>query len=144
MRRWNITDMLDIGRRLFAKIYKKKRFANHNHDIHFLAREIDDWLPKGVESLVDGNYTPQHLRRHYFQDEMVDQLHLSDRIFQHLLLKQLKPTIAHVVNSNCFHIHGPNGVKLATQRIRQALQEQKPNYIIRADIKSFVRHEVAV
>ena len=64
---------------------------------------------------------------------------MSDRIFQHLLLKQLKPTIAHVVNPNCFHIHGPNGVKLAIQRIRQVLQEKKSNYIIRADIKSFYK-----
>ncbi len=41
--------------------------------------------------MVDGTYTPRHLKRHYFSDEMVDQLHLSDRVFQHILLKQLKP-----------------------------------------------------
>src|SRR5205814_2365225 len=29
--------------------------------------------------------------------------------------------------------------KLATQRIKQALQDEKPNYIIRADIKSFYK-----
>lgn len=134
-----MADMLDIGRRLFATIHKKKRFANHNHDIHFLAREIDNWLPKGIESIIKGNYTPRHLRRYYFADEMVDQLHLSDRIFQHILLKQLKPTLRYVVNPNCLHIHGPSGVKIATQRIRQVLQDIKPNYIIRADIKSFYK-----
>ena len=139
MKRWNTTAMLDIGRKLFAKIYKKRRCAKHNNDIHFLAREIDDWLPEGVQSIAEGSYTPRHLKRRYFQDEMVDQLHLSDRILQHILLKQLKPTLSHVVNPNCLHIYGPSGVKLATQRIRQVLQEQKPNYIIRADIKSFYK-----
>jgi hypothetical protein len=138
-RRWNMPDMLDIGRRLFAKINKKKQSANHNHEIHFLAREVDDWLPKGIQSMIDGDYTPRHLKRYYFQDEMVDQLHVSDRIFQHILLKQLKPTFPHVINPNCLHVYGPSGVKLATQRIRQILEEEKPEYIIRADIKSFYK-----
>ncbi len=137
--RWNFSDMLETGRRLFIKINKRKHAANHNHEIHFLAREINDWLPKGIQSMINGDYTPQHLKRYYFEDEMVDQLHVSDRIFQHILLKQLKPTFKHVINPNCLHVYGPSGVKLATQRIRQALQEEKPKYIIRADIKSFYK-----
>ena len=139
IKRWDMTGMLDIGRQLFAKIKKRKHAANHNHDIHFLAREIDDWLPQGIKAMMDGSYTPQHLKRYYFQDEMVDQLHISDRVFQHILLKQLKPTFPHVVNQNCLHIYGPSGVKLATQRIREALLEDSTGYIIRADIKSFYK-----
>lgn len=131
--------MVDIGRKLFAKIHKQKHHANPNHDIHFMAREIDDWLVQGIESLVDGSYTPRHLKRLYFPDEMVDQLHLSDRIFQNILLKQLKPTFPYVMNSNCYHLHGPSGVRLATHRIRQVLRDEKPKYIIRADIKSFYK-----
>jgi len=57
----------------------------------------------------------------------------------HILLKQLKPTFPHVINPNCLHVYGPSGVKLATQRIRQVLEEEKPEYIIRADIKSFYK-----
>lgn len=64
---------------------------------------------------------------------------LSDRIMQHVLLKQLKPTFSHVMNANCMHLIGPSGVKVATQRIRQALQDDQPMYVIRADIKSFYR-----
>jgi len=139
MKRWNISDMVDIGRKLFATIHKQKRHANPNHDVHFMARELDDWLVQGVESMVDGSYTPRHLKRHYFSDEMVDQLHLSDRIFQNILLKQLKTTFPFVMNSNCYHLHGPSGVRLATQRIRQVLLEKNPKYIIRADIKSFYK-----
>ena len=89
--------------------------------------------------MVNGSYTPRHLKRHYFPEEMVDQLHLSDRIFQKILLKQLKPTFSHVMNPNCYHLHGPSGVRLATQRIRQVLMEQNPKYLIRADIKSFYK-----
>ena len=139
MKRWNLAEMLDIGKKLFAKIHKRKYHAHHNHEIHFMAREIDLWLPQGIQSMINGTYDPRHLRRYYFQDEMVDQVHLSDRIFQHILLKQLKPTFPHVMNKNCYHLHGPTGVKYATQCIRQVLQEEKPNYIIRADIKSFYK-----
>ena len=43
------------------------------------------------------------------------------------------------MNQNCYHLHGPTGVKYATQRIRQVLQDEKPAYVIRADIKSFYK-----
>lgn len=139
MKRWNANEMLEIGEKLFAKIYKQKYHAHHNHEIHFMAREIGEWLSQGVQAMIDGNYTPRHLKRFYFQDEMVDQLHLSDRIFQHVLLKQLKPTFPHVMNQNCYHVHGPTGVRYATRRIRQVLIDEKPSYVIRADIKSFYK-----
>ena len=131
--------MLNIGSRLFSKIHKRKHSVNHNNEIHYLAREIDDWLPKAIQSMIGGNYTPRHLKRYYFSDEMVDQLHVSDRVMQHILLKQLKPTFKHVMSKNCYHLHGPTGVKYATQRIRQILQEEKPQYILRADIRSYYK-----
>lgn len=43
------------------------------------------------------------------------------------------------MNQNCYHLDGPTGVKYATKRIKQVLQEERPNYIIRADIKSFYK-----
>lgn len=131
--------MFNIGHRLFTKIHKRKHSAHYNHEIHYLAREINDWLPQGIQSMMKGNYNPRHLKRYYFADEMVDQLHISDRVLQHILLKQLKPTFKHVMNKNCYHLHGPTGVKYATQRIRQILQEEKPNYVLRVDIKSFYK-----
>ncbi|MGQ3892783.1 reverse transcriptase domain-containing protein [Legionella sp. CNM-4043-24] len=139
MKRWDFVQMQALGRKLFAKINKQKRFANPNHDVHFMARELDVWLTQGVEAMINGTYTPRFLHRYYFKDEMVDQLHLSDRIFQHILLQELKPTFAHVMNPNCYHLQGPNGVKVATQKIRQVLQEKQPKYVIRADIKSFYK-----
>ena len=137
MKRWNVAEMLGVGKKLFAKIHKQKYHAHHNHELHFMAREINDWLPQGIQSIVDGSYNPRCLKRYYFSDEVVDQLHPSDRILQHILLKQLKPTFKHVMNPNCYHLDGATGVKYATQRIRQVLQDEKPNYVLRADIKSF-------
>lgn len=139
MKRWNAAEMIAVGGKLFATIHKRKVHAHHNHEIHWLAREINDWLPQGVQAMVEGHYTPRHLRRIYFKDETIDQLHLSDRIFQHILLKQLKTTFPHVMNRNCYHLSGPTGVKYATQRIRQVLSDEKPAYVIRADIKSFYK-----
>ncbi|MCW8443371.1 reverse transcriptase domain-containing protein [Fluoribacter gormanii] len=131
--------MVDIGHKLFGKIHKQKHHAHHNHDILFLGRELDDWLVKGTQALIDGTYTPRFLKRCYFPDEMIDQLHISDRILQHILLKELKPTFPLVMSPKCFHLHGPNGVKLATEQVRKALDEKKPKYLIRADIKSYYR-----
>lgn len=140
MQRWNFKEMLEGARKLFDKIYRRKRFAHFNHEIHFLAREKEDWLQEGIHAMIEGSYSPRHLRRRYFEDEIIDQLHLSDRIFQHLLLKQLKPTFQYVMNKNCLHLAGPSaGVKQANQRILQALGELKYPYVIRADIKSYYR-----
>ena len=139
MKRWDFTEMLGAGHKLFNSIHKRKRFAHPNHDVHLMSRNINDWLAQGIQSIINGTYTPRFLKRHYFKDEMVDQLHLSDRILQHLLLKQLKPTFPHIMNPNCYHLHGPNGVKLATQRIKDVLATQQPKYFIRADIKSYYK-----
>src|SRR4051812_283526 len=49
------------------------------------------------------------------------------------------------MNPNCYHLHGPSGVKLATQRIKDALAINQPKYLIRADIKSYyksIRHHI--
>jgi hypothetical protein len=40
MKRWDANHMLEIGKKLFAKIHRQKKHANHNHDVHFMAREI--------------------------------------------------------------------------------------------------------
>lgn len=45
--------------------------------------------------MLNGNYTPRHLKRYYFVDKMVDQLHISDRVMQHILLKQPTRIIPH-------------------------------------------------
>lgn len=137
MKRWDASQMLDVGKKLFAKIHKRKYHAHHNNDVHFMAREIDEWLPQGIQAMADGSYDPRCLKRYYFSDEVVDHVHLSDRIFQHILLKQLKPTFKHVMNPNVHHLAGPTGVQYATQRIKQVLQEEKPKYVLRVDIKSY-------
>jgi RNA-directed DNA polymerase len=55
MKRWDLSGMLDMGRKLFTKIHKQKHYAHHNHDVHFMARELDDWLVKGIHALKDGS-----------------------------------------------------------------------------------------
>lgn len=130
MKRWDFASMMHAGQKLFASIHRKKRLAHPNHDVHLMARNLNDWLSVGVQSIINGTYTPRFLKRCYFKDEMIDQLHLSDRILQNVLLKQLKPTFSHVMNPNCYHLHGPSGVKLATQRIKEVLAIKKPKYII--------------
>lgn len=139
--------MMGMGQKLFTSIYRKKRMAHANHDVHLLARTINEWLPQGILSIINGTYTPRFLKRYYFKEEMLDQLHLSDRVLQYLVLQQLKPTFSHIMNPNCYHLHGPSGVRLATQRIREALVTHKPKYLIRADIKSYyksIQHHVLI
>lgn len=98
-------------------MHKRKFHAYHNADIHFLAREIDAWLSTGIQALQTRTYSPRHLQRYYFPDDMVDQRHPADRVLQHFLMKILKPTCKYVMNPYCFHLHGPTSVKCATEHI---------------------------
>jgi RNA-directed DNA polymerase len=127
------------GLKLFNKIHKRKYLCHHNHQIHDLARNIHDWLPKGIKNLLNRSYSPQLTQRCYFEDGVVEQLHLIDRIMQNLLLKIIKPTFKHLVHPNCYHMQGPTGVKTATKIVRQALKNQEFKYFIRTDIKSFYK-----
>lgn len=103
-KRWDYTAMANMGQKLFMSIYRKKRMAHANHDIHLLARTMSEWLPRGIQSIIDGTYTPRLLKRYYFKEEMLDQLHLSDRVLQHVILQQLKLTFPHIMNPNCYHL----------------------------------------
>jgi retron-type reverse transcriptase len=146
-KRWDFAHMMHAGQKLFQSIHRKKRMASPNHDVHLLARTINEWLPQGIKTIIEGTYTPRFLKRYYFKDEMLDQLYLADRVLQYLVLQQLKPTFPYVMNPNCYHVHGPTGVQLATQKIREALTTEQPKFIIRADIKSFyksIQHHVLI
>ena len=72
--------MMETGKKLFAKIYKRKYHAHHNSEIHYLAREMEEWLPQGIQSMLEGTYDPRCLKRIYFSDEVVDQLHCGGRL----------------------------------------------------------------
>lgn len=39
------------------------------------------------------------------------------------------------MNSNVYHLVGPSSVKHATSRIKQVLEEEKPKYFLRVDIR---------
>lgn len=88
-KRWDFTPMFQAGQKLFERIRRKKRMASANHDVHLLARIINEWLPQGIQSLIEGTYTPRFLKRYYFKDEMLDQLYLADRVLQNLPLRAM-------------------------------------------------------
>ena len=48
--------MQDLGRKLFARIHRQKHHAHANHEVHFMARELDDWLAQGIGAMLDGSY----------------------------------------------------------------------------------------
>src|SRR3990167_11550332 len=73
MKRWDADQMREVGEKLFAKIHRQKYHAHHNHEIHVMAREMDEWLPQGIQALLEGTYDPRCLKRYYFSDEVVDQ-----------------------------------------------------------------------
>ena len=59
--------MLDLGRKLFARIHRQKHHAHANHEVHFMARELDDWLAQGIDAMLDGSYTPRYLKAIIFK-----------------------------------------------------------------------------
>lgn len=139
MKRWDYKLLLNLGQKLFAKIYRRKQHCNYNHDVYFLERDLNHWLPAGIDELINGRYDPRPLKKQYLPGEVIDPLYLADRVLQHLLLQVIKPTFKHIMSANCYHLSGPAGVKHATQQILKVLEQDAPQYFIRADIKSFYK-----
>lgn len=79
MKRWYATQLLPIAAELFSKIYQCKQHCSHNHEGHFLKREINDWIPKGITSLIAGTYTPRPIKRYFIDGVSLPQ-------FQRLLV----------------------------------------------------------
>jgi len=53
MKRWDFIKMMVAGRKLFEAIHRRKRYANPNHDVHLMARNLDEWLAEGIQSIID-------------------------------------------------------------------------------------------
>jgi RNA-directed DNA polymerase len=53
-KRWDFAQMLHAGQKLFKSIHRRKRMASPNHDVHLLGRSINEWLPQGIQSLIEG------------------------------------------------------------------------------------------
>ena len=133
-----LAQYVDINREAIDIDFLMTKIKSEMKRVHFVSLlTIGNKCKIYLKSLADGTYSPRCLKRYYFSDEVVNQVHLSDLIFQHGLLKQLKSTFKHVMNPNIYHLAGPTGVKYATQRIKQVLEEDMPNYVLRVDIKSF-------
>lgn len=146
MKRWSKTKMLEFAQTLFARHYQAKRLAHWNHDIHILHRD-KVWLEAGIEQVLNGSYNPGCIERFYFSDERCDSIPIRDRVLLRVIYEELKPTFKHVINPYCYHLLGPNGVRKASADIRQVLAEKKPQYFIRADIKSYfasINHELLI
>lgn len=137
MQRWNQKIIHEHCLRQFNKIVHRKRHAHFNHDIHFLRRQINDWLPDAIERLRAGTYDPLPLKRLVFINDVVDQLSIPDRVIQNAFLHQLKPTFKYILNPYCHHMRGPSGVGHALSNVRRALDSGAFHYFIRIDIKSF-------
>jgi hypothetical protein len=116
--RWLYQPLFDKGYSLFKKIYQRKRTAHHNHEIHYFARKLNQWLEQGIQALQDGSYSPLPLKRWQFGNEVVDSLYLPDRILQHILLQILKPTFQYIISP-----HSPPSSWAAWRKARQSTIE---------------------
>jgi hypothetical protein len=66
---------------------------------------------------------------------------------QLLILKILQPTFKHVISPNCRHLAGPSIIKSVIAQIKRALDNEKYNYYIRFDIKSYyasINHQILI
>ena len=52
IKRWDIGSMSASGKAVFKSVYRQKQHLNHNHDIHFLSRDLDTWLQEGISTLT--------------------------------------------------------------------------------------------
>ena len=137
--RWDYDSIYAAALKLLHKVHKKKRYSHYSNEIHDIVRRVHEWLPEHVALVISGEYSPDCLTRIVLGNGgTADVLKPEDRIIQNMILQELKPLNRYIINSHVYHLLGPSaGVRLATEKVREALATGEYEYVIRADVKSY-------
>ena len=100
-------------------------------------------IKKALEDFIKGNYKFNPMNTYLFEDQELQQkeeitvFDYIDKLVIKWLFKIIKPVFKHVIHFSCYHLQGPNAVRVVIKKIMEALKNKNFRYFIRADIKGY-------
>ncbi len=136
--RWHPVNLLthanawlnDIGKQVRARASENSPWWSF---IFVWPKRIEVW----IEQFRQGDYLFSPMVQYNFFGEVVRIWDYPDRLICKLILNIIKPTFKHIISNRCYHLHGPNGVKIAIRHLTNALSYRSYQYVIRADIRGY-------
>lgn len=133
---WHIHTWVPIALRHYQTFVKKKRKDSPRSDWWAMGFSFES-LKHKLQTFIQGDYQFSPLRQFYSAGETIRMWQYDDRIILRCFFHLLKPTFPHMISRLCYHLKGPQGVKLALRHIENALNARSFQYAIRLDIKAY-------
>ena len=133
---WRIAALLPTASLLYQKLVQKKRYDSPRSDWWAVGFSFEHFIPR-IQDFVEGHYLFSPMRQFQFEQETIRIWQYDDRIILRCLFNLLKPTFPHILSKACYHLKGPQGVKLALRHVQNALDARSFQYAIRLDIRNY-------
>lgn len=140
---WNNALLLEYALIWLKKLKIRKGPANENSLWWIFIFDAKNLIKKALEDFIKGDYKFNPMNTYVFEDQELQQKEeitiwdYIDRLVIKWILKIITPVFKHVIHFSCYHLQGPNAVKVVIQKTIDALTNKNFRYFIRADIKSY-------
>lgn len=140
---WNSTLLLKYALIWLEKLKIRKGPANENSLWWIFIFNAKKLIKTALKDFIQGNYKFNPMNTYLFEDkelqknEEITVFDYIDRLVIKWIFKIIKPVFKHVIHFSCYHLQGPNAVKVVIQKTMDALKNKNFRYFIRADIKGY-------
>ena len=140
---WNSALLLEYALIWLEKLKIRKGPANENSLWWIFLFDAKKSIKTALKDFIQGNYKFNPMNTYLFEDqelqknEEITVFDYIDRLVMKWILKIIKPVFKHVIHFSCYHLQGPNAVKVVIQKTMDALKNKNFKYFIRADIKGY-------
>jgi RNA-directed DNA polymerase len=126
---------IDDLEQAYLWIFDIRKEYSHNSDIWDLRRDWDKVKHGILDSLNDGSYQFDALRRYYFEDKTLSLWSSTDMIALKVITQFLGIFMKDHIPKSCYHVKGHGGLKYAVRQTHESLDQYQ--YVMRSDIKSY-------
>ena len=135
--RWNQPCLKQFMTTLFEQLKRKKRSVGDRSPWWCFSWSWPLEFPKRLAEFIQGTYKFEPMQMIPFKDETITIWSYWDRLFVRTLFYIIKPVFSHILSKRCLHLRGPNGVGIAIDWIKKALQKGHFYYFARIDVANF-------
>ena len=116
-------------------IFDIRKEYSHNCDIWDLRHDWEKVKYSILNSLNDGSYQFDALRRYHFEDKTISLWSSKDMIALKLITQMLGMVMKDNIPKTCYHVKGHGGLKHDVRQTHKSLDQYQ--YVMRSDIKSY-------
>ncbi len=140
--RWQITKLLPLAKSWFAKKQNQMHRVSEKSMWWAFVWPFREKIKATVDNFIAGSHHFSPLKAYSFKDDSFMSWEYEDRLINHLIWEIIRPAALHIIPSRSYFFHGGN--KRCLRDIEKTLKCKKFDFVMRLDMKSFVRHEVVL